>query len=138
MNTQPNTLSFQFGLLDFVHILMIEDGTIDERELAYLNLIKEEENITDKVFKEFENSLLYKTERQIYLEGIELLNQCNEEEKLSAFVHLYRLMESDGEIHVKEIRFLLYSLKKPGIEFEDVELSARMSKARVSGFQNRV
>ena len=42
MNTQPNTLSFQFGLLDFVHILMIEDGTIDERELAYLNLIKDE------------------------------------------------------------------------------------------------
>ncbi len=131
MNEQ-HSMSFQFGLLDFVHVLMMEDGSIDEREIAYLKCIKEEEKITNEVFQQYEESRKHKTVRDIYLEGIELLSQCEEEEKLNAFVHLYRLMESDSQIHVREVRFLLYSLKQSKLEFEDVEMSVRMSKAQPS------
>ena len=137
MNAQ-HTMNFQFGLLDFVRVLMMEDGTIDEREIAYLKCIKEEENITDAVFQQFEESMKHKTMRDIYLEGIELLSQCDDEEKLNAFVHLYRLMESDSQIHVREVRFLLYSLKQSKLEFEDVEMSVRMSKAQPGETSKRV
>jgi hypothetical protein len=124
----PNA-DFQIGLLHFVHLLVMVDGAIDQREKAAIRKIKLEEKIPDWIFDDFEESVPEKSERQIYEEGVEMLNRCTEEEKLTAFVHLYRLSEADNNIHVKEIRLLLYSLKATRISFEDVELSARMSKA---------
>ena len=124
----PNT-NFQLGLLHFVHLLVMVDGAIDQREKAAIRKIKLEEKIPDWIFDDFEESVPEKTGRQIYEEGVELLNRCTEEEKLCAFVHLYRLSEADDNVHVKEVRLLLYSLKATRIAFEDVELSARMSKA---------
>lgn len=127
--TPPDNTDFQLGLLHFVHLLVMVDGAIDKREKAAVRKIKLEEKIPDWIFDDFEESVLEKSERQIYEEGVELLNRCTEEEKLTAFVHLYRLSEADDHVHVKEIRLLLYSLKATRISFEDVELSARMSKA---------
>jgi hypothetical protein len=124
-----HNIAFQVGLLHFVHLLVMVDGSIDQREKAAVRKIKLEEKISDWVFDDFEESVIEKTEREIFEEGVELLNRCTEEERLIAFVHLYRLSEADDSIHVKEVRFLLYSLKATKIEFEDVELSARMSKA---------
>ncbi len=120
---------FQLGLLHFVHLLVMVDGEIDQREKAAIRKIKLEEKIPDWVFDEFEESIPQKTERQIYEEGVEMLNRCTEDERLCVFVHLYRLSEADDKIHVKEVRLLLYSIKATKIAFEDVELSARMSKA---------
>jgi hypothetical protein len=120
---------FQLGLLHFVHLLVMVDGEIDQREKAAIRKIKLEEKIPDWIFEDFEESVVEKTEREMYDEGVELLNRCTEEEKLCAFVHLYRLSEADDKVHVKEVRLLLYSIKATKIEFADVELSARMSKA---------
>ena len=61
-----------------------------------------------------------KKERDIYTEGVNLLNECTDEEKLNAFVHLYKMSEVDGRVHVKEVRLLLYTIKNSGIEFNDV------------------
>ncbi|MFM7194656.1 MAG: hypothetical protein ACKOYP_07740, partial [Bacteroidota bacterium] len=66
-----------------------------------------------------------KKERDIYNEGIRLLNSCDDEEKLRAFVHLYRLAEADNNIHVKEVRLLLYSIKLAGVEFNDIVALAK-------------
>ena len=49
------------------------------------------------------------------------------QEKLNAFVHLYKLSEVDGSVHVKEVRLLLYSIKMAGIEFNDVVERATVS-----------
>ena len=57
-----------------------------------------------------------------------MLNRCSEDEKLTAFVHLYRLTEVDDSVHRKEVRFLLYSLKATNVAFEDVELNAKLDK----------
>lgn len=122
-------IAFQVGLLHFVHLLVMADGDIDTREKAAIRKIKLEEKIPDWVFDDFEDSLPYKTGQQIYDEGVTLLNTCTEEEKLTAFVHLYRLSEADDNIHDKEVKFLLYSLKATNIEYADVVLGARMSKA---------
>ncbi len=121
--------TYQIGLLYLVHLLISADGVVDENEKKALNKIKEKENIPDSLFKEFETQVAIKKERDIYQEGIELLNKCSEEEKLNAFVHLYKMSEVDGRVHVKEVRLLLYSIKMAGIEFNDVVARAAELKA---------
>lgn len=115
----------QLGLLYITHLLISSDGVIDEKEYRALANIKKQEGITDSLFREFEEIIKEKSERDIYTEGIELLNNCTNEEKLNAFVHLYKMSEVDGRVHVKEVRFLLYTIKSSGIEFNDVVARAK-------------
>ena len=124
----PNK-SYQTGLLYLVHLLICSDGAVDEIEMNALKKVREKENIPDSVFDEFKNAIVTKKERDIYLEGIDMINQCSEEEKINAFVHLYKMSEADGRVHVKEVRLLLYSIKMAGIEFDDVVARAIQLKA---------
>src|SRR6187551_2472780 len=96
----PNK-TYQIGLLYLVHLLISADGVVDENEKKALMKVKDKENIPDSLFAEFENQVATKKERDIYQEGIELINKCAEEEKLNAFVHLYKMSEVDGRVHVK-------------------------------------
>ena len=121
--------TYQIGLLYLVHLLISADGVVDENEKKALIKVKEKENIPDSLFAEFENQVAVKKERDIYQEGIEMINRCTEEEKLNAFVHLYKMSEVDGRVHVKEVRLLLYSIKMAGIEFNDVVTRAAQIKA---------
>lgn len=115
----------QLGLLYITHLLISSDGIIDEKEYRALANIKKQEDIPDSLFREFEEIIKEKSERDIYTEGITLLNNCTKEEKLNAFVHLYKMSEVDGRVHVKEVRFLLYTIKSSGIEFNDVVARAQ-------------
>jgi uncharacterized tellurite resistance protein B-like protein len=115
----------QLGLLYIAHLLISSDGVIDEKEYQALASIKKQEGITDSLFKEFEEVINGKKERDIYTEGINFLNNCTDEEKLKAFVHLYKMSEVDGRVHVKEVRLLLYTIKSSGIEFNDVVAKAK-------------
>ena len=121
--------TYQIGLLYLVHLLISADGVVDENEKKALIKVKEKEHIPDSLFAEFENQVAVKKERDIYQEGIEMINRCTEEEKLNAFVHLYKMSEVDGRVHVKEVRLLLYSIKMAGIEFNDVVTRAAQIKA---------
>ncbi len=112
--------NYQLGLLHLVHLLISADGVIDEKERNAILRIKNKESISDSIYTEFENDVKTKTEKDIYQQGIALINECTDEEKLNAFVHLYKLSEVDGNVHVKEVRLLLYSIKMAGIEFNDV------------------
>lgn len=111
---------YQFGLLYLVHLLVSADGIIDDNERAALQRIKDREGISDEIFSQFANDVLTRKERDIYQSGIERINNCTDEEKLRAFVILYKISEVDGRVHVKEVRLLLYSIKMVGIEFDDV------------------
>jgi uncharacterized tellurite resistance protein B-like protein len=119
--------NYQLGLLHFVHLLVTVDGHIDDRERAAILAIRREEQIPDAVAETFELKATNSDEQQIYLEGNELLSDCTDDERLSAFVHLYKLAEADASISNKEVRFLLYGLKANKVSFEDVVLSANMS-----------
>lgn len=123
MTTNSNS---KLGLLYLAHLLISADGIIDAKEYQALSKIKEKESISDEDFKQFELAVVGKKERDIYREGIELMNNCTEEEKLNAFVHLYKMSEIDGRVHVKEVRLLLYTIKNAGIEFNDVVARAKM------------
>lgn len=111
---------FHLGLLYMVHLLIGSDGKVSPDEKASLMLLKHAEQIPEEIIEQFNNVVVTKTEREIYEDGIDFLNQCSNEEKLKTFVHLYKLSEADGNVHVKEVRLLLYSIKMTGIEFNDV------------------
>lgn len=119
--------NFHLGLLHFVHLLVTVDGHIDDRERAAILAIKNEEQIPDELFRDFESKAETVNGQQIYIDGIAYLSACPDEEKLAAFVHLYKLAEADANISTKEVRFLLYGLKATSLSFEDVILSAGMS-----------
>jgi uncharacterized tellurite resistance protein B-like protein len=119
--------NYQLGLLHFVHLLVNVDGRIDDREREAILAIKTEEKIPDSVFNDFQKKVTSSTEQAIYSQGVEYLVACTEEERLAAFVHLYKLAEADTSISNKEVRFLLYGLKVTNISFEDVVLSAAMA-----------
>lgn len=116
---------YHLGLLYLVHLLISADGIVDENEREALKNIRQREKIGDATFDDFERAVREKKEKDIYNQGIEYLNQCSDEEKLKAFVILYKISEVDGRVHVKEIRLLLYSIKMTGIEFDDVVNKAK-------------
>ena len=116
-------------MLYLVHLLVSADGVVDETELKALQNIRKREKIGDDIFREFEQSVKVKKEKDIYKRGIEYLNKCNDEEKLNAFVFLYKMTEVDGRVHVKEVRLILYSIKITGIEFDDVVNKAKLTPA---------
>jgi len=117
---------FHLGLLYFTHLLVKADGRVSQQEKVAIRKLKLAENIPDWIFDDFEEDIVDKTERQIFEKGVEVFNHCTEEEKLTAFAHLYRLSEADDSVHVKEVRFLLYSLKATKVSFEEVELRVKM------------
>lgn len=121
----PMNRNYQFGLLYLVHLLVSADGIVDDKELKALENIRQREKIDDEVFREFQLDVQQKREKDIYQQGIEFLNRCNDAEKLNAFVILYKISEVDGRVHVKEVRLLLYSIKMTGIEFDDVVNKAK-------------
>lgn len=116
---------FHLGLLYMVHLLIGSDGKVSPDEQASLKRIQNEEKIPDEIVERFKDAVGKKSEREIYQDGIDLLNKCTNNEKLNAFVHLYNLSEADGNVHVKEVRLLLYSIKMTGIEFNDVVEKAK-------------
>jgi len=120
-------LNYQLGLLYFVHVLVKVDGNIDESERNAILAIQKEEKISDEVFNDFQEKAAHISEQEMYTRGIEYLTLCSEDERLAAFVHLYKLAEVDSGISNKEVRFLLYGLKVTNLSFEDVVLSAGMT-----------
>jgi hypothetical protein len=130
MNTQNQNMDFQLGLLHFVHLLVTVDGQINDQEKAAIHAIKKEEEIPATTFHRFVRDITGKTEREVFFDGLELINRCSEEEKLNVFVHLYRLAHADAHLDVKEIKLLLFSLKETNIEFNDVVLTAQLAIAQ--------
>jgi uncharacterized tellurite resistance protein B-like protein len=111
---------YHLGLLYLVKLLIDADGIADEKELEALRLIKEKENIPSEIFDAFDAGIRTMKEREIYAKGIDLINNCSDQDKLKIFSTLYRLSEVDGRVHVKEIKLLLYSINTAGLEFDDV------------------
>jgi len=112
--------NFYYGLLYLIHLIIDADGVVDDHELKALETIIEYEKMPEGVYKEFIDEIGSASEREIYERGIAMISLCPKEEQLRAFSWLMKISESDGQIHAKEIRLLLYSVKKAGIEFDDV------------------
>jgi hypothetical protein len=103
-----DNIKFQLGLLHLLHLIVNVDGHIDEREREAMKKIREEEGIPDSVYSDFEKKATTASEDSIYQQGIAYLTDCTDEERLTVFVHLYKLAEADSNISPKEIRFLFF------------------------------
>lgn len=112
--------NYHLGILYLMHLLINADGVIDADESAAIKRVKDFEKIPMDTLISFEKDVINKKEKEIYQTGIDYINMCSEEEKLDAFVHLYKLSEADGKVHVKEVRLLLYSIRMAKIEFNEV------------------
>lgn len=123
------SIAYHNGILHLAHLLVSADGTISPEEQIVLDGIRNEENIPAALVQAFVEKVQRTKEPDLYTEGIALINQCSEEEKLCAFVHLYRLAEADSAIHVREVRFLFYGIKSTRLEFDDVMLAAQLNGA---------
>ncbi len=111
-----------------MRLLINADGIVDMSENDALNQVKNHENIPQSTLIEFEKDALNKKEKEVYQTGIDYINLCTDDEKLDAFVHLYKMSEADGRVHVKEVRLLLYSIRQAKIEFNDVVAKAKQLK----------
>ena len=111
---------YQNSTLLFSYLIVSVDGIVDDREMAAIRKICEQENISSEDLLTFLTEISTQPERQIFNLGHEEISHCTDEEKTNVFGWLHRLSEADGDMHVKEVRFLLYSIKRAGIEFEDV------------------
>jgi uncharacterized tellurite resistance protein B-like protein len=129
MKAANQNQNYQMGLLYFTHLLVTVDGYIDDREKAAIKNLLKEEQISEQVYSEFLKAIANRKEHEVYDQGVKLLSSCTEDEKLSALVHLYRLSQADNNVHVKEVRLILYSLKATKVSFEDVVLASNMLKA---------
>ena len=116
--------NYHQSLLHLTHLLIGADGNIDRTEVNALKKIRQVEKIPDEIFKKFQQLVKGKSEKEIYQTGMDLINKCSREEKLRTFATLYKLSEVDGNVHVKEIRLLLYAIELAGIEFDDVVQAA--------------
>ncbi len=116
------------GLLYLIHLLINADGVVNSNEQLALLKIKDKEKIPQSVFENFLEDIKIKKPREIYQEGIEKINACTDAEKLRAFVHLYKLSQVDGSVHVKEVRLLLYSIKMAHLEFDDIVAEAEKTE----------
>ena len=115
-----NKSAYHEAVLFLTHLIVYADGELDETEVKAISQICDHESITPEYYDDFSKRIKGMHERDMYLQGIDLVSQCTDQEKIDAFSWLYQISEVDGKVHVKEVRFLLYSIKRAGIEFEEV------------------
>ena len=105
----------QEAILYLTYLLVYSDGEYDESEKKAIDYIRSQEAISDDDYQKFLLEIDDVSERELYNKGVDLVEACSLEDRLTVFVWLYKLSEADGTVHAKEIRFLLYSLRKTGV-----------------------
>lgn len=108
------------GLLLLSYLVTAADGILDDAEQKALEQIADHENIDRDYLANFIKYAQALPERSVYNQGLDEISKCDRDEKLRAFSWLYRISEVDGKVHVKEVRFLLYSLRQAGIDLDEV------------------
>ena len=114
----------QQSILHLTYLLVYSDGEFDESEKRAIKYILDQEGISESDYQEFLIEAQDLSEKELFNKGVDLLEECSEENKISCFVWLYKLSEADGMVHAKEVRFLLYSLRRANIDLDDVKIAA--------------
>ncbi|HNT49133.1 MAG TPA: hypothetical protein PKK67_01000 [Cyclobacteriaceae bacterium] len=115
-----NNSDFNTGLLFITYLLMDLDHEISETELQYLDSVRQAAGIDESEFRLFYNSVIGKTEREIYQIGMAAINECSENEKVDIFVKLYGMAVADKVLRTKEVRFILYATRMADVSMERV------------------
>ena len=113
------------SILLLLYLITEVDGELDFTEVQAIRKIGEMEGIPMEFVNKFLVDIRTFKEKEVYQMGIKEIDLCTDEEKLNAFSWLFKVSKVDGNVHVKEVRFLLYSIKKAGIEMEQVVETAK-------------
>ena len=116
----------QKSILYLTYLLVYSDGEFDESERSAIKFICQEEGISENDYQAFLIDVQELSEKDLFDTGVDLIEGCSEENKTSVFVWLYKLSEADGKVHAKEVRFLLYSLRRANIDFDAVKKAAEV------------
>jgi len=116
----------QQSILYLAYLLVYSDGEYDDSEKLAIDYIRLKEGISDNDYQAFLIKASNLSERVLYDSGVAFIEECSPSDKLDVFSWLYKLSEADGTVHAKEVRFLLYSLRKAGIDFEDVKAASAL------------
>lgn len=111
----------QQAILYLTHLLVYSDGEYDDSERLAIKYICKSEGISTDDYQKFVIDIQGTSERELYEKGVSFIDQCPEEDKVGVAVWLYKLSEADGTVHAKEVRFLLYSLKRASLDFDIVK-----------------
>jgi uncharacterized tellurite resistance protein B-like protein len=103
------TDDYKIGLLSLMHLLIRSDHEISTLELNFFEQIRREEKIDDTLFDAFRKSLNHKTEKEIYKEGLALIEKCHPSLKTRAFRLLTAMALADSNIDAQETNFLMQS-----------------------------
>ena len=114
----------QRALLYLTYLLAYTDGEFDDHEKHGIKYICAQEGISDDDYQDFINKCQESSERELFESGVDLVEECSYEDKIAVFIWLYKLAEVDGQVHAKEVRFLLYSLRRASIDFDEVKKAA--------------
>ena len=112
--------AYHYGILYMIHLIIAADDVIDAGELKALETVIKTEGMDADIYRKFIDETAEMSEKEIFHKGIDIISSCSREQMIRAFAWLMKISESDGHVHVKEIRFLLYSVKKAGIGFNEV------------------
>jgi len=115
----------QQAILYLTYLLVYSDGEFADKERHGIKYICQQEGISEGEYEDFINNSQGSSERKLFENGIDLIEKCSYEERISAFSWLYKLSEVDGKVHAKEVRFLLYSLRRASVDFEEVKTVAQ-------------
>lgn len=110
----------QLALLYLTHLLVYSDGEYDESEKDAILKICETEGISHDDYQQFHLTTLDLSERKIFESGVDHIEACSPDDQIAVFVWLYKLSEADGTVHAKEVRFLLYSLRRTNLDLDDI------------------
>ena len=115
----------QQAILYLTYLLVYSDGEFDDKERQGIKYICQQEGISDNEYEDFLKNCQGASERKLFENGVDLVEKCSYEDKIGIFSWLYKLSEADGTVHAKEVRFLLYSLRRASVDFGEVKAVAQ-------------
>ena len=99
---------FQEGLLYLAHSASAVDGFDHIAEKRAIKRMIEHEKIPEDLHLKVDRTAKSVSDKEIYRKGITCFMQIPKEERLRGLAWLYKLIEADGMVHIKEARWMLY------------------------------
>ena len=111
---------FQEGLLYLAHSASSVDGVNHIAEKQAIKKIIEHERIPEDLHSEVDRIAKSSAEKEIYRKGMTCFLQIPKEERLRALAWLYKLIEADGMVHIKEARWMLYVINAADVDLDEI------------------
>jgi len=101
------TSKFQLSLLYLAHSVAMSDGVSQRSEKHAIDQLRKLEDISDILYSKFKKELKKRSTHEIYEVGCDLLKQCKQNQQLIVVAWIYKIIEADGQFHIKEAQWLL-------------------------------